>query len=62
MSVELSQLLTLVSSKALSFYEYTVSHCLKLKMNAKKLSWFQFHFPGLLETLPMLKQETFFFL
>ena len=37
------------------------THCLKLKMIGKKLSWFQFHFPGLLETLPMLKQETFFF-
>ena len=54
-NVEPSQLLTLVSSKALSFYEYIVSHCLKLKLNAKKLSRFQFHFPGLLETLPILK-------
>ena len=36
-------------------------HCSKLKMNAKKLSRFQFHFPGLLGTSPMSKQETFFF-
>ena len=34
------------------------THCLRLKMNGKKLSQFQFHFPGLLETSPMSKQET----
>ena len=33
-------------------------HCLKMKMNGKNLSKFQFHFPGLLGTFPMLKQET----
>ena len=27
-------------------------------MNGKNLSKFQFHFPGLLGTFPMLKQET----
>ena len=27
-------------------------------MNGKKLSEFQFHFPGLLATSPILKQET----
>ena len=30
-------------------------------MNGKKLSRFQFHFPGLLGTSRMSKQETFFF-
>ena len=29
---------------------------------AKKLSWFQFYFPGLLGPSPMSKQETNFFL
>ena len=28
-----------------------------MKMNGKKLSQFQFHFPGLLGTSPLLKQE-----
>ena len=37
------------------------SHCSKVKMNGKKLNKFQFHFPGLLGTLPMSKQKTFFF-
>ena len=36
----------------------TGPHCLKMKMNSKKLSRFQFYFPGLLETSPMSKQET----
>ena len=38
------------------------THCSKVKMNGKKLSKFQFHFPWLLGTSPMSKQETFFFL
>ena len=29
------------------------THCSKLKMNGKKLSQFQLHFPGLLGTSPM---------
>jgi hypothetical protein len=37
------------------------AHCSKVKMNGKKLSKFQFHFPGLLGTSPMLKQEKNFF-
>ena len=36
------------------------AHCSKVKMNGKKLSKFQFHFPGLLGTSPMSKQEFFF--
>jgi hypothetical protein len=35
-----------------------IPHCLKMKMNGKTLSQFQFLFPGLLETSLMLKQET----
>ena len=34
------------------------THCSKVKMNGKKLSKFQFHFPGLLGTSQMSKQET----
>jgi hypothetical protein len=34
------------------------THCSKLKMKGKKLSRFQFHFPELLATSPMSKQET----
>ena len=35
------------------------SHCLKIKMNGKKLSRFQFNFPWLLGTSTMSKQEKF---
>ena len=34
------------------------SHCSKMKMNVKKLSRFQFNFPGLLGLSPVSKQET----
>ena len=37
------------------------SHCSKGKMKGKKLSQCQFHFPGLLGTSLMSKQETKFF-
>ena len=36
----------------------TCAHRSKLKINGKKLSRFQFHFPGLLGTSPMSKQDT----
>ena len=35
--------------------------CSKMKMKGRKQSQFQFHFPGLLGTSPMSKQETDFF-
>ena len=37
------------------------AHCSKMKMNGKNLSQFQFHFPGLLGTSLMSKQEPIFF-
>ena len=37
------------------------THCWKMKMNCKELSQFQFHFPELLGTSPMSKQEKFFY-
>ena len=39
-----------------------ISHCSKMKMNGKKLSRFQFHFhfPGILGTSMMSKQEAIF--
>ena len=38
---------------------FYVTHCLKLKMNDKKLSRFQFHFSGVLEAFSMLTSELF---
>ena len=38
-----------------------ISHCSKMKVNGKKLSRLKFHFPGLLGTSLMSKQETIFF-
>ena len=35
------------------------SHCPKLRMNGKKPSKFQFHFPGLLKACSMLKKKDF---
>ena len=37
------------------------SHCLKVKMNGKKLSKFQFHFTGLLATSLMLRNKKMFY-
>ena len=41
---------------------FYVTHCLKLKMNDKKLSRFQFHFPGLLgcqNIYPIIEKKSF---
>ena len=38
------------------------AHCLKIEMDGKKLSRFQFNYPGFLGTSTMSKQETFYFL
>ena len=44
----------------LSIWYWIVAHCPKLKINSKKLSKWQFHFPGLLEGLLMQKKENNF--
>ena len=49
---------TLMTSISFNCLRCATPHCSKLKMNGKKLSKFQFHFPGLLGTSLMSKQET----
>ena len=41
-----------------SWWSVLIAHCPKMKMNGKKLSKFQFHFPELPRTSLMLKHKT----
>ena len=57
-SLECSRLLRCLETFSLSIdATYPKTHCLKMKMNSKKLNQCQFNFLGLLGSSPISKQE-----